>query len=160
MILWRRLVFAALWVSLAAAQTVYVDKVAGVGVPTHFGGDFGPAIKAQLNDPTRMVLDRAGNLYIADESNARIRKLAPNGTITTLAGTEGFYAGFFSGEGGPALATGMDTPYDVALDAAGNLYIAAYGNSRVLKVDIQPRINKRTCGSTKREKIRADQFRV
>jgi trimeric autotransporter adhesin len=135
MILVRRLVFAALWATLAAAQTVYVDKVAGVGAPTNFGGDFGPATKAQLNDPVHMALDPAGNLYIADEGNSRIRKIAPNGTITTLAGTKGFYTGYFSGDGGPALAAGMDTSYDVALDGAGNLYIAAYGNSRVLKVN-------------------------
>ncbi len=61
--------------------------------------------------------------------------MAPNGTVTTVAGSKGFYTGFFSGDGGPAAAAGMDTPYDIALDAAGNLYIAALGNSRVLKID-------------------------
>jgi trimeric autotransporter adhesin len=133
--IWGRLSLGVLVVSLASAQSVSVDKIVGAGPSTVFGGDFGPATKAQLSDPSRVAMDGAGNLYIADESNSRIRKVAKDGTITTFAGTKGFYTGFLSGVGGPAQAAGMDTPYDVVTDSAGNLYIAAYGNSLVLKVD-------------------------
>ena len=78
-----------------------------------------------------MALDSAGNLYIADSNNHRIRKVTPGGTISTYAGTgtEGF-----SGDGGPATAAHLDRPDGVALDSAGNLYIADLGNSRIRKV--------------------------
>ena len=96
-----------------------------------FWGDGGPATAAQLSLPHGVALDSAGNLYIADSNNHRIRKVTPGGTISTYAGTgtEGF-----SGDGGPATAAHLDRPDGVALDSAGNLYIADLGNSRIRKV--------------------------
>ena len=106
-----------------------VALVAGNGTPG-FSGDNGPAAGAQLNNPTGVAVDSAGNLYIADYNNSRVRKVA-NGVITTVAGngTPGF-----SGDGGPAANAQLRFPAAVALDSAGNLYIADLGNSRVRKV--------------------------
>jgi trimeric autotransporter adhesin len=113
-----------------------------------FSGDGGPATAATLWNPTDIAFDRQGNLYIADHNNDRVRKVDQQGVITTVAGsgTEGF-----SGDGGPATAAQLNTatPYvitpevakgpasamSIALDAAGNLYIADSGNARVRKVN-------------------------
>ena len=94
-------------------------------------GDGGPAALAQLNQPMGLVTDAAGNLYIADTANSRIRKVSPNGIITTVAGTG--TAGF-SGDGGPATSARLDHPIDVDLDSTGSLYISDSGNNRVRKV--------------------------
>ena len=75
-----------------------------------------------------MVVDPGGNLYIADAANHRVRKVTPTGTISTVAGNG--HPGF-SGDNGPAAAAQLNQPYDVAIDAAGNLYIADFGNQRV-----------------------------
>ncbi|MFF8868394.1 NHL repeat-containing protein [Streptomyces sp. NPDC015139] len=93
--------------------------------------DGGPAAGTRLNTPFGVAVDGAGNLYIADRSNHRVRKVTPDGTITTVAGNG--QAGFVS-DGGPAAATGLNTPYGMAVDAAGNLYIADRNNHRVRKV--------------------------
>ena len=97
-----------------------------------FAGDGGPAIKAQLNTPSDVAVDADGNLYIADENNHRIRRVDASGIITTTAGTgvEGF-----SGDGGPAVKAQLAGPRGVAVDAAGNLFIADHGNHRIRKVD-------------------------
>ena len=79
-----------------------------------------------------MAVDSAGNLYIADSGNRRIRKIDSTGTITTIAGT-GEYG--FSGDGGPAAAARLAFPADVAVDSAGNVYIADTGNHSIRKVD-------------------------
>ena len=98
-----------------------------------YGGDGGPAVDAQLSFPFGVVVDSAGNLYIADAGNRRIRKIDSTGTITTIAGTGEFG---FSGNGGPAVEAEISNPYGVAVDGAGNLYIADYGNHRIRKVDV------------------------
>ena len=77
-----------------------------------------------------MALDAAGNLYIADCNNNRIRKVDTNGIITTVAGSHGY-----SGDGGAATNASLNYPHGVALDAPGNLYIADAYNERIRKVD-------------------------
>jgi uncharacterized protein (TIGR03437 family) len=107
-----------------------ITTVAGNG-QSGYSGDGGPATAAGLNDPTGVEVDAAGNLYIADGRNSRVRKVTPAGTITTLAGN-GQYR--YGGDGGPATAAGLNGPTGVAVDAAGNLYIADAVNNRIRKV--------------------------
>jgi len=112
-----------------------VDALSGVlstiagGDAAEFSGDNGPATAARLFQPRGLAFDRSGNLYIADTGNNRVRKIAPSGIITTVAGTG--TAGF-SGDGGSATLANL-AANAVAFDAAGNLYIL--GSSRVRKVD-------------------------
>jgi YVTN family beta-propeller protein len=108
-----------------------ITTVAGNGVPG-YSGDGGLATGAQLFFPFRVAVDGAGNLFIADDNN-RIRRVdAGTGIITTVAGNG--TAGF-SGDGGWATNAQLDGPRGVAVDAAGNLYIAEFFNSRIRKVD-------------------------
>jgi sugar lactone lactonase YvrE len=101
-----------------------------------YAGDGGTATgTGELNSPGDVALDGAGNLYIADTGNAVIRKVDQNGTITTVAGDNKF-AGGFSGDGGPATSAALNGPDGIALDIAGNLYIADSGNHRIRKVDL------------------------
>jgi predicted esterase/sugar lactone lactonase YvrE len=106
---------------------------ASVGERSHlgFGGDGGPATQAELSFPYGLAVDAAGALYIADTENHRVRKVAADGTITTVAGT-GMPG--FSGDGGPAIAAELNAPWGLALDTAGNLYIADSGNHRVRRL--------------------------
>ncbi len=111
-----------------------ITTVAGTGT-AGFSGDGGAAADAQLNNPTDVALDSAGNLYIADTDNHRIRKVSGNRTISTVAGTgENGVVGSrdFDGE---ATAAALSFPRGVAVDGSGNLYIADTGNSLVLKVE-------------------------
>jgi uncharacterized protein (TIGR03437 family) len=94
------------------------------------GGDGGPATSAQLNLPTGVALDAAGNIYIADQGNNRVRAVDPDGTISTLAGS----AAYSIGDGGPATAAQLDAPTSVAVDAAGNVYLSDSGHNRVRRV--------------------------
>jgi len=94
-----------------------------------FSGDGGPAVNAQLSSPEGLVVDGAGNVYIADVMNHRIRKVAADGTITTIAGS-GFTRGF-AGDGGPAVKAVLNYPYGIARDSSGNLFIADLGNNRI-----------------------------
>ena len=121
------LVWLGLTVSTApsAGPPVYqLTTVAG----SDLTGDGGTALSAQVAQPEGIVVDSAGNLYIADAANHRVRMVSATGTISTVAGNG--HPGF-SGDHGPATAAQLNQPYDLALDAAGNLYIADYGNQRV-----------------------------
>ena len=108
-----------------------ITTIAGTG-ERGFAGDDDPAAQAQLNNPAGVVVDSAGNLYIADRENQRIRRVDSMGTITTIAGTG---VRGFSGDGGPATEAQISSPNDVTVDGAGNLYIADTQNHRMRKVD-------------------------
>jgi len=107
-----------------------ISSIAGDG-STGYSGDGGPATSAALNYPTGLALDAAGNLYIADSGNSRIRKVSTKGVITTVAGSRTLG---YAGDGGPATSAALNYPYGVALDAAGDLYIADTGNSVIREV--------------------------
>ncbi len=107
-----------------------VTAFAGDGGPPHYSGDGGPATVAQLNRPFGLALDTAGNLYLADGGNARVRMVSPAGTITTVAGNG---AVGYSGDGGPATSAQLSYPMGLVVDSLGNLYIADSG-LRIRKV--------------------------
>jgi uncharacterized protein (TIGR03437 family) len=103
--------------------------VAGDGTRGNSGDD-GPATSARLSSPYAVAVDQAGDLFIADAGNNRIRMVS-KGVITTVAGNG---RGGYSGDGGPATGAQLNQPWGVAVDSAGNLYIADTGNDRVRKV--------------------------
>jgi uncharacterized protein (TIGR03437 family) len=107
-----------------------LTTVAGNG-SQGFGGDGGLATSASLNGPEGVALDAAGNLYIADTFNHRVRVVTKDGAISTFAGT-GLPG--FSGDDGKAVAATMFLPTDVGVDSNGSVYIADLGNSRIRKV--------------------------
>ncbi|MFA4828189.1 MAG: RHS repeat-associated core domain-containing protein [Thermodesulfovibrionales bacterium] len=108
-----------------------ITTVAGNG-QYGFSGNGGPATQATLSFPMGVVVDNAGDIYIADTYNNRIRKVDTNGIITTIAGN-GYFG--FSGDGGSATQTRLTIPHEVAVDSAGNIYIADTYNHRIRKVD-------------------------
>ena len=113
-----------------------VTTIAGSGTEG-YGGDGGPAVRAQLSHPQGVALDGSGNLYIADAWNHRIRKVDSAGIVTTIAGggTPGGGRGRFGRDSGLAVRARLKYPQGMALDAAGNLYFADIGNHRIRKVD-------------------------
>lgn len=121
-----------------------ISVVAGTGTAGP-DGDGGTASQAQLNSPSSVALDAAGNLYIADTSNQRIRKVAAsagtingNSLITTVAGTLTRPAGplGYNGDNQPAGSAWLNNPSGVAIDSEGNLYIADRTNHRIRKVAV------------------------
>jgi len=108
----------------------FISTVAGMG-DEGFSGDGGPATAAKLSRPWSVAVDPAGNLFIADSGNNRVRRVSTDGTISTVAGSG---AAGFSGDGGPATSALLKQPLGVAVDAAGNLFIADAGNRRVRRV--------------------------
>jgi len=118
-----------------------ISTVAGTGATEtnqgSFGGDGGPATQAHMKEPTYIVFDAAGDLYLSDRDNQRIRMIDPNGVIKTVAGTG---APGFSGDGGPAIRAAVDDPAGLAIDPAGNVYFADSNNHRVRRIDAAGRI--------------------
>jgi len=110
--------------------TGIITTYAGTGVPG-YSGDQGPAMSAQLNFPTGIALDAQGNMYVADQGNALVRRIAADGTINTIAGNGNPN---FAGDNGPAMSAQVD-PVAVATDSKGNVYIADGVNYRIRKID-------------------------
>jgi len=110
-----------------------ITTVAGNGA-AGFSGDNGPALKASFNFPAGLCLDKAGNLYVADRNNHRVRRIDTSGIITTVAGAGTPDMG---GDGGPAVEAHLNYPSDLVCDGKGNLYISDRSNNRIRKVDSQ-----------------------
>ena len=98
------------------------------------GGDGGPASQANLNDPSGVEVDAAGNVYIAEEFGHRVRRVDATGRITTFAGTGD---PGYGGDGGPAFDARISYPVGVAVDSVGNVFVADTGNSRIRRVDAE-----------------------
>ena len=119
-----------------------VRKIATSGVITTwagngiagFRGDGGPATSAMLSGPVAVALDSSGNLYIADTGNRRVRKVTPDGNITTVAGDGSVPSSGGNGDNGPATSAHLTIPEGLTLDPAGDLFIADGGADRVRKV--------------------------
>ena len=107
-----------------------ITTIAGVPGAEGFAGDGGPALQSQLALPQGVATDTAGNIYIADTRNNRIRKVSSSGVITTIAGS----SGGFLGDGNPATSAALNYPWSVAVDAAGNVLIADLYDMRIRKV--------------------------
>jgi sugar lactone lactonase YvrE len=119
----------------AVATVDIITTIVGSGAQG-FSGDNGQATAGTLNNPCGVALDTSDNIYIADYSNCRIRKVTiATGIITTIAGT-GTASYSFSGDNGPATSAGLFFPRGVALDSSGNVYIADTFNNCVRKVTI------------------------
>jgi sugar lactone lactonase YvrE len=117
-----------------------IRKVAGGTITTFAGdqslgsgytGDTAAATSAQLNTPVGIVVDSAGNVWIADTGNSVIREVTTDGNINTIVGNS--YADY-GGDGGTAIASSLNHPLGLALDAAGNMYIADQLNQRIRMV--------------------------
>lgn len=115
-------------------QTGVITRIAGTGSGGH-NGDGGPAINAQLYGPSGIAIDKAGNIYIAEQYNSTIRKIdAATGIISTICGIADYNTNY-SGDGGPAVLARLDRPTDVDVDIDGNVYIADWDNNVVRKIN-------------------------
>ena len=115
-------------------KTGIIETIAGTG-KAKWTGDGGPAVAANLNEPVALAMDRNGKLYIADQTNNRVRMIdTKTGVIVTVAGTG--EAGY-SGDAMPATEASLAGPSGLALDEEGNLFIADTFNSRIRRVDVQ-----------------------
>lgn len=115
------------------ATTGIITTVVGAGVG--FAGDGGQATLAKLSAPTGLVIDDAGNMFIADKNNNRIRKVDVSGIISTVAGNG---TAAYGGDGAPAIDAQLNKPNAVLLDAVGNLLVADAYNHRVRKIVFNP----------------------
>jgi sugar lactone lactonase YvrE len=113
--------------------TGLVSTIAGTGV-AGFSGDGGPATAAKLSSPADVAVDGLGNVYIADDSNRRVRRVDNRGYIATVAGNGAFGYG---GDGGNALQATFSSPIGIDIDSSGNLYVADRYNYRIRRVSTQ-----------------------
>jgi DNA-binding beta-propeller fold protein YncE len=116
-----------------------ISRFAGTGqhcVPGRQCGDGGPATRARLFMPAGVAADRAGNVYIADSNDHEVRKVYANGIVTRFAGTGAVCSSTGRcGNGGPAFLATMETPFGIAVDASGNVYVTDFERNEVRKID-------------------------
>jgi uncharacterized protein (TIGR03437 family) len=122
---------------LAADGTIKTFAGDPAGNPG-FSGDNGPATSARLNSPQNIAIDAQGDLLICDRDNNRIRKVTPNGIITTIAGNG---AAKTAGDGGPALQASLNDPFNITVDSAGNIFLLEASGSTLRRIDTSGKIS-------------------
>jgi sugar lactone lactonase YvrE len=143
------LTLLSLYTATSMAQTPIINRLTGIG-SAYYSGDGGPATAANVHGPIGVTTDKWGNVYIADQSNDRIRKIDTSGIITTIAGTG---TSGFTGDGGAATAAQIYYPYGLDVDTAGNVFMIA--NGRVRKVDASGTISTIAGGGSGGDGIQA-----
>src|SRR5918999_1630959 len=114
-------------------RTGMIPTFAGTGEKSR-DGDGRRAAEASLMGPRAVCMDRLGNTYVCEREGNGVRKIDPNGILTTVAGAESVFG--YSGDGGPALAAGLARPHGCTVDPAGNLCIADTHNNKVRVVGL------------------------
>lgn len=127
----RLSLFVAILCCAGAIRAANIETIAGVGKPG-FSGDGGMAKQAEINNPYGLTIGPGSALYFCDMGNHRIRKIGPNGAITTVAGNG---AKGWSGDGGPALQASLNEPYEMRFDKKGNLFFVEMRNHLIRRVD-------------------------
>ncbi len=141
-----RLAIAALLVSSASAASPWtIATFAGTGI-AGFSGDGGPAGAAQITDPYGLVRGPDGAIWFCEHNGHRIRRVAADGTISTIAGTG---TKGYTGDGGPATAAALNLPHELRFDRAGNIFIADTGNNAVRRIDAKTGIITTVAGGGK-----------
>src|SRR5579883_1151953 len=133
---WAAVAAGVLLPAAARAQTGpwTITTVAGnQGLGTGYSGDGGAALNAQLGQPVGIVVDKSGNIFIADQANHVIREVTTDGNIKTVAGNH--VAGFL-GDGSAATAAELNGPVGLAMDSSGNLYVTDISNEVVRKFTV------------------------
>jgi len=137
---------------MASAADWRISTFAGTGVAGSTG-DGGPATSAQINDPYGVVRGPDGAIWFCEHNGHRIRRIAGDGTITTVVGTG---AKGYSGDGGPATAATLNLPHEIRFDREGNLFIADTGNNAVRRVDVRTGIITTIAGGPTRRGYSGD----
>jgi sugar lactone lactonase YvrE len=133
-------------IDLGATPAPTIKTIAGTTQARHFGGDNGPATQANLFAPEGVAVTADGSVYISDSNNNLIRKIDPSGTITTIAGDAQAAAAAdaagtslpptdSAGDGGPALQAHLNIPRGIAVDPAGDIFVAEEGGARIRRID-------------------------
>lgn len=141
----RLALFMALAATAQAAQWS-IATFAGTGVQG-FGGDGGPATAAQVDNPYGVVRGPDGAIWFCEYTGQRIRRVAPDGTLTTIAGTgkKGY-----TGDGGPAVEATFNLPHELRFDAAGNIFITDMSNHAIRRIDAKTHVITTVAGNRQR----------
>ncbi|MDO8540538.1 MAG: hypothetical protein Q7S40_08905 [Opitutaceae bacterium] len=142
----RPTLLAFAFASIAFGADWRVSTFAGTGV-AGFSGDGGPATSAQVNDPFGVVRGPDGAIWFCEYTGQRIRRVAADGTISTVAGNG---ERGYSGDGGPALKASFQRPHELRFDDAGNIYIADMMNHAIRRIDAKTGIITTFAGNGKR----------
>jgi gliding motility-associated-like protein len=135
---WFVLILLLLRVEYILSQPFLIRTIAGTPNVSGYSGDGGLAINAKFGNTGQIYIHSDGSIYISDPLNYVIRKIDPNGIISTIAGTG---QRGFSGDGGDAKLARLDTPAGIVIDKAGNIYFSDLSNNRIRKINTQGIIN-------------------
>jgi streptogramin lyase len=139
-------VFLALLLPNFSSAAWTISTFAGTGV-AGFSGDGGPASAAQINDPYGVVRGPDGAIWFCEHAGHRIRRVASDGSISTVVGNG---RRGYSGDGGPALEASLNLPHELRFDAAGNIFIADMANNVVRRVDVKTKLITTFAGTGKK----------